>query len=84
MLDPKILDEISKRITESMPEGLVKIKQDMEDNMRAGIEKALARLNLVTREEFDVQSAVLARTREKLEALEKQVAELEKRLLETQ
>ncbi len=84
MLDPKILDEISKKITESMPEGLVKIKQDMEANMRAGIEKTLAKLNLVTREEFDVQMAVLARTREKLEALEKRVEELEKGRLEVQ
>ncbi len=56
------------------------MQNDLQRNLRSGLESALARLNLVTREEFDVQAAVLARTREKLEALEKQVAELEKAL----
>jgi len=78
MLDPKILEEISKKITQSIPQGLSKIKDELENNVRAGVEKTLGKINLVTREEFDIQAAVLARTREKLDKLEKQISELEK------
>ena len=78
MLDPKYLDDLTRRLTGSLPQGLQALQQDMERNMRAILEAGLAKLDLVTREEFDVQSAVLARTRAKLEQLETQVAELEK------
>ena len=80
MLDPKYLDDLTRRLTGSLPQGLQALQQDMERNMRAILEAGLAKLDLVTREEFDVQSAVLARTRAKLEHLEAQVAELEKAL----
>ena len=80
MLDPKILDDLSKRMAGSLPGGLQTLQQDLERNLRSGLEAALARLNLVTREEFDVQQAVLARTRERLEALERRVAQLEQQL----
>ncbi|WP_456373929.1 accessory factor UbiK family protein [Thiolapillus sp.] len=80
MIDPKILDDISSKVAQTLPGGLQAMQNDLQRNLRSGLESALARLNLVTREEFDVQAAVLARTREKLEALEKQVAELEKAL----
>ena len=80
MIDPKILDELSGKVAQTLPKGLQAMQNDLQHNLRSGLESALARLNLVTREEFDVQAAVLARTREKLEALEKQVAELEKKL----
>ena len=53
------------------------LRQDIEKNVRAILERGLAQMDLVTREEFEVQQAVLLRSREKLEALEKQVAELE-------
>jgi len=53
--------------------------EDMERNFKSLLQSALARMDLVTREEFDVQMAVLARTREKLEALEARLAELEGR-----
>ena len=78
MIDPKILDDISSRVSSSLPQGLQALQSDLQHNLRTGLESALSKLNLVTREEFDVQQAVLMRTRTKVEALEKQVAELEK------
>ncbi|BAO45462.1 ubiquinone biosynthesis accessory factor UbiK [Thiolapillus brandeum] len=80
MIDPKILDELSSKVSQTLPKGLQALQGDLQHNLRSSLESALARLNLVTREEFDVQTAVLARTREKLQALEKQVAELEQKL----
>lgn len=78
MLDPKHLDDLATRIAGSLPKGLQALQADIQRNLRAGMEAGLARLDLVTREEFDVQTAVLARTRAKLEALEARVAELER------
>lgn len=80
MIDPKVLDDLSQRLASSVPSGLKQLQEDLERNFRAMAESALARMDLVTREELDVQQAVLARTRQKLEALERQVAELEARL----
>jgi BMFP domain-containing protein YqiC len=77
MLDPKLFDDLSRRVAENMPRGFQALQDDMQRNLRAGLESALGKLNLVTREEFEVQQAVLARTREKLKALEARVAELE-------
>ena len=77
MLDPKHLDDLAKRLSGSLPKGLQALQEDINRNLRASLEGGLAKLDLVTREEFDVQSAVLARTREKLEKLEVLVAELE-------
>jgi BMFP domain-containing protein YqiC len=78
MIDPKRLDDLAQKLAGSLPAGVQTLKQDMERNMRAALEAALAKMDLVTREEFDVQSAVLARTREKLHRLEVQMAELER------
>ena len=77
MLDPKHLDDLAKRLSGSLPKGLQALQEDINRNLRASLEGGLAKLDLVTREEFDVQTAVLRRTREKLEELEAQVAELE-------
>jgi BMFP domain-containing protein YqiC len=77
MLDPKVFDDISRRMTENLPRGLQSLQEDMQRNFRSGLESALNRLNLVTREEFDVQQAVLQRTRAKLKDLEARVAALE-------
>lgn len=71
------LDSLAKRLSSVIPEPLQKTQQDIESNLRSGLESGLRKMNLVTREEFDVQTAVLLRTREKLEQLEKRVAELE-------
>lgn len=77
MLDPKIFDDLSRRLASGLPQGMQNLQKDVERNFRSGLESALAKLDLVTREEFDVQQAVLLRTREKLEALEARMAELE-------
>ena len=76
MLNPKLLDEMSARVSSLLaatPAG------DIEKNMRAALAGVFAKLDLVTREEFDVQREVLSRTRAKLEALEASIAELEAR-----
>ena len=77
MLDPKLFDDISRRVSEGMPRGFQSLQDDFERNLRAALEAALRRMNLVSREEFEIQQAVLQRTREKLEALQKRVDELE-------
>jgi len=77
MLDPKIFDDLSRRVAEGMPRGFQAIHNDLERNLRTTLEGALGQLQLVTRDEFEIQQAVLMRTREKLEALESRVAELE-------
>jgi ubiquinone biosynthesis accessory factor UbiK len=77
MIDPKNVEQVLNDLRKTLPGGFA---QDVEKNLRAALTATLARLNLVTREELDVQAAVLTRTREKIAALEKQVAELEKLL----
>lgn len=81
MLNPKNLDDLARRLADAMPSGMKNLQSDVEKNMRAQLQAGLSKLDLVTREEFDVQAKVLARTRAKLETLEQQVAELEARLL---
>ncbi|TCT20172.1 ubiquinone biosynthesis accessory factor UbiK [Thiobaca trueperi] len=80
MLDPKQFDDLVQRLSSAMPKGIQVLQEDINRNLRASLEAGLGRLDLVTREEFDVQSAVLARTREKVAALEKQVSALEQAL----
>ena len=74
------LDDMVNRLFDSLPDGLRDLKQDTARNLRAALHTTLSKMDLVTREEFDIQQGVLARTRAKLEALEKQVTELEKEL----
>ncbi|MEQ6340412.1 MAG: accessory factor UbiK family protein [Gammaproteobacteria bacterium] len=78
MIDPKILDDLAKRLADAVPSGIRDLQRDLEKNFRAVLQGAFAKLDLVTREEFDVQTAVLNRTRTKLDALEQQVADMEK------
>ncbi|MES9856116.1 MAG: accessory factor UbiK family protein [Sedimenticola sp.] len=78
MIDPKLFDDLAKRVSGSVPTGLQFLQEDVQKNMRSALEAALTHLDLVTREEFEIQQAVLARTREKLERLEAQVAEMER------
>lgn len=82
MFDPKSLDNIASRFAGALPPGLSQFKDDMEKNLHALVQSSLSRLDLVSREEFEVQKAVLAKTRQRLEELEKRVVELEKRILE--
>ncbi|MEK7666933.1 MAG: accessory factor UbiK family protein [Pseudomonadota bacterium] len=78
MIDPKNIEQVLNELRAKLPGGFA---QDLEKNLRAALTAVFARHNLVTREELEVQTAVLARTRARLEELEKQVAELEKMLL---
>lgn len=77
MLDTKKIEELIQSVSDAMPAGLTGLQADVEKNIRAAMSATFAKLDLVTHEEFDVQTQVLHRTREKLEALEKCVAELE-------
>jgi len=77
MFDPKSIDDMASRLADALPSGLSNVKEDMEKNFHAILQGALGKLDLVTREEFEVQKAVLAKTRSKLEALEKRVDEIE-------
>ncbi len=74
----QILSEVSKII----PDDLQNIRQDIENNLRASLTASLAKMDLVTREEFDVQTALLQRTRAQLERLEEKLAAMEKQLAE--
>lgn len=74
---PSFLHELQSMINQVMQQSPAK---DLEKNMKAMLNQGFAKLDLLTREEFDVQAEVLARTRAKLEALEARVAELENRL----
>lgn len=78
MFDPKELDALARRLAASLPEGLKALQEDLGRNLRGSVEAGLSKLDLVNREEFDVQSAVLARTREKVARLEAEVAALER------
>jgi BMFP domain-containing protein YqiC len=76
MNTPKI-DEIVRRLVESVPPGVRAVQQDLESNFRAVLRSSLTKLDLVSRDEFDAQVRVLARTRARLEELEKRVAAME-------
>ena len=82
MFDPKQLDDLTQRVLNKIPSGLKDAQKDVENNIRSVLQAAFAKMDLVTREEFDVQTAVLARTRTKVEDLETKVAALEQRCLD--
>jgi ubiquinone biosynthesis accessory factor UbiK len=75
--DPRFLEDLAKRLTDVMPPQLAALRNDFEANFKSVLQAGLAKLDLVTRQEFDVQAGVLARTREKLEALEARLKSLE-------
>ena len=74
------LSNLASKLADSVPEGLRSMRKDLEEDFRSVLAAGLGKLDLVTREEFEVQEAVLARTREKLEALEKRFEEQRKNL----
>lgn len=71
------IERLAKSLVDALPAGLRTMRDDLEQNFRSVLRSGLGKLDLVTREEFDVQRAVLARTREKLEALEARLADYE-------
>ncbi|MFQ3236389.1 MAG: BMFP domain-containing protein YqiC [Paraglaciecola sp.] len=78
MLDPKKLEELAKQITDAIPPGMKTMAEGVEAKVKQVLQSQLNKLDFVSREEFDVQSSVLLRTRQKLEALEARLAALEK------
>lgn len=80
MIDPKAFDDLAKRFADALPPSFRQFQAEMEKNFHAALQATFAKLELVTREEFEVQQGVLARTRAKLEELEKQVADLEAKI----
>ncbi len=81
MIDFAQLDELARRLSSLVPPGLrgdasSDLREELQQNFKSVLQTGLGKLDLVTREEFEVQRAVLARTREKLEALERSLAEL--------
>jgi len=79
MLKEKIEAAISD-ITKILPEDLNMLKEDLEKNLRATLNATFSKMELVTREEFDIQTSLLSRTREKLETLQEKLSKLEKQL----
>ncbi|MEK6748799.1 MAG: accessory factor UbiK family protein [Pseudomonadota bacterium] len=77
MFDPKILEDIAQHVSNALPSGFKDLRHDVEKNLKVALQAGFNKLDLVTREEFDVQAAVLARTRAKLEELERRVVALE-------
>ncbi len=78
-MDPRFIDDLARKLSAAVPQGITNIRRDLEENFKAVLQAGLSRMDLVTRQEFDVQAGVLRRTREKLEALEAKLAELEQK-----
>ena len=76
---PHFLDELAKKVSKLIPPGAKELGQDFEKNLKSLLQASFAKLELVTRKEFDIQARVLSKTREKLEKLAAKVAELEKK-----
>ncbi|MDA3808680.1 MAG: accessory factor UbiK family protein [Thiomicrorhabdus sp.] len=77
MLNAKQIEEMAKKITEVIPQGLGQVPVGVQDQIKSTLSRTFEKMELVSRHEFDIQAGVLAKTRAKLEALEKVVAELE-------
>lgn len=73
MFDSKMLDEIAQKLSGVVPDSLQTAKQDIANNFKQILQSSFAKLDLVTREEFDTQTKVLLRTREKLEKIENEI-----------
>ena len=72
------LDELARQLAEAVPENLRALGQDLEKNFKSMLQSGFERMDVVSREEFDLQAAVLERTREKLERLEARISEIER------
>jgi BMFP domain-containing protein YqiC len=79
-MDPNALDELARRLAEAVPSTLRDLGRDWENNFKAVLQAQLAKLDLVTRNEFDVQAALLARTQAALAAMEARLKDIEAKL----
>lgn len=77
MIDLRIIDDLTRKLSDSLPPSLSRAREDLETQFRTVLTTAFERMNLVSREEYEAQVAVLARTRQKLEALERRLDELQ-------
>lgn len=77
MLDARVFDDISKSLGKLLPPGVSDMKEDFERNAKSAVQSALGNLDMVTREEFDVQTEVLRKTRQQLKDLEARIRQLE-------
>lgn len=80
MINAKKIEEIAKQVTEAIPPGLKSVASDIEDKTKTVLQRKLSQLDVVTREEFDVQTQVLIKTRAKLSELEAKITELEAKI----
>ena len=76
-MDKQFIDDLANRLANAVPPGMKSLQDDLERNFRGLLQSGFAKLDLVTREEFDVQAALLARTRALLDEMEKKIAKLE-------
>ena len=74
MIDLNHIDDLARRLSDLVPPGLRESQEELQQTFKSALQSGLSKLDLVTREEFEVQRAVLLRTREKLDALERAVA----------
>lgn len=84
MIDPKKIEQIARQVHESMPKGIRDLGDDVEKKVRQILQSQLTRLDMVSREEFDIQTQVLLRTREKLALIEQRLTQLESQQSEKQ
>ncbi len=73
MFDNKIFDDVSKKLLDSLPESLKSVEKDIQQTFKTVLTSTFDKLDLVTREEFEVQKKVLAKTRKKIDAIEQQL-----------
>ena len=76
MIDSKRLDEVVQKVCSMIPKSIQQVPQDLENALRAALQHAFEKMDLVTREEFDVQTKVLARTREQCDDLQRRLQAL--------
>jgi BMFP domain-containing protein YqiC len=79
-MDTRFIDELAKKLSAAVPSSVDALRRDLESNFKAVLQSGLAKLDLVTRQEFDVQANVLRRTREKCEELQSRLQTLEEKL----
>lgn len=83
MLDPKKIEEVANKVAEAIPPGVKSMAEGLETKLKQVLQAQLSKLDFVSREEFDVQTAVLQRTREKVTLLEARLNALESRVIDS-
>ncbi|MDH5517064.1 MAG: accessory factor UbiK family protein [Gammaproteobacteria bacterium] len=78
MIDPNVIDQLTKRLSDAVPDSFKLLQTDLEKNLKASVQAIFRDMDLVSRDEFDIQVALLARCRQELKQLEARLAELEK------